>query len=422
MKKSIYILALGAFGIITTEFGVIGILPAISKQFGISIDTAGWLLSAFALTIALTGPFVTLLTSKVNRKLMMCLVLFIFFVSNILSAFSQSFTALMIARILPAFLHPVFWAVASVAAARQVPPKDAPKAVAVVLGGLSVATVLGVPLTTYISELFGWRASFVAAGLINLVAFGALAAFIPSMPVSEGTTIRQELKILRRGQLWVNLIFVLIMIAGVFATYGYLADYLGKITSMNGTQISIMLLLFGGMGVVGNWLAGIALSKNVMLTTRVFLLLLISIHILAFLFGGLFTPMIGIIAIWGFVHTGSFIIGQTRSTMVAPEGPELAGSLMVSFGNGGVTVGTLLGGAVINHFSIHEVIWVSITLLAVSLALTYVVVGEGNNVIGTATIDENQVVGQPEARKEEEGAIKLGNMEAALVQETALAE
>src|SRR5688572_29537231 len=165
MKKSIYIMALGAFGIITTEFGIIGIMPTLAKEFNISIDTAGWLLSGFALTIALTGPFSVLLTAKFNRKWMMCWVLGIFVLSNLLSAMANSFGVLMIARILPAFLHPVFWAVASVAAARQVAPKDAPKAVAVVTGGLSVATVLGVPITTYIAELVNWRASFVLAGL-----------------------------------------------------------------------------------------------------------------------------------------------------------------------------------------------------------------------------------------------------------------
>ncbi|WP_315823520.1 MFS transporter [Paraflavitalea speifideaquila] len=185
MKRSIYIMALGAFGIITTEFGVIGILPTIAREFNISIDTAGWLLSGFALTIALSGPFTTLLTAKINRKVIMCLVLGIFVLSNLLSAFSTSFAMLLVARILPAFLHPVFWAVATVAASKQVAPKDAPKAVSVVLGGLSIATVLGVPITTYVAELFNWQASFLLAGIINLIAFAALAFLVPSMPVTE---------------------------------------------------------------------------------------------------------------------------------------------------------------------------------------------------------------------------------------------
>jgi DHA1 family inner membrane transport protein len=372
MKKSIYIMALGAFGIITTEFGIIGIMPAIAKHFQVSIDTAGWLLSGFALTIALTGPFAVLLTSSINRKWMMCLVLFTFVLSNILSAIAPNFTVLMIARIIPAFLHPVFWAVATVAASKQVEPKDAPKAVSVVLAGLSIATVLGVPITTYVAELINWKASFVVAGVINLIAFVALMAFVPSMPVTEKQSVKSQLVILKKGQMWVNLVATMVMIAGIFATYSYLAEYLGKISSMNGKEISVMLLLFGTTGIAGNWLTGLALSKNVLLTTRFFLLSLIGVHVLAYVFGGLFIPMTAIVGIWGFIHTGGFLIGQTRSTSEAPEAPELAASLMVSFGNAGVTLGTFLGGIVITLFGIHEVIWISILLLLVSLALTFV--------------------------------------------------
>jgi predicted MFS family arabinose efflux permease len=350
-------------------------MPAIAKHFNVSIDTAGWLLSGFALTIALTGPFSVLLTSKINRKLMMCLVLLTFVASNILSAVSPNFTVLMIARILPAFLHPVFWAVATVAASKQVEPKDAPKAVSVVLGGLSVATVLGVPITTYISELINWQASFVVSGVINLIAFLALLAFVPSMPVTENQSVKSQLVILKKGQMWVNLVATMIMIAGIFATYSFLAEYLGKISSMNGTEISLMLLLFGATGIAGNWVTGIALSKNVMFTTRFFLLSLVGVHVLAYVFGGLFIPMTAIVGIWGFIHTGGFLIGQTRSTSEAPEAPELAASLMVSFGNAGVTLGTFLGGLVITHFGIHQVIFISILLLLVALALTYVFVG-----------------------------------------------
>jgi MFS transporter, DHA1 family, inner membrane transport protein len=401
MKKSIYIMALGAFGIITTEFGVIGIMPTIAKEFAVSIDTAGWLLSGFALTIALTGPFSVMLTSKINRKLMMCLVLGIFVLSNIMSALAPNFTVLMIARILPAFLHPVFWAVATVAASKQVEPKDAPKAVSVVLGGLSVAAVLGVPITTYVAELYNWQASFYLSGLINLIAFAGLIAFIPSMPVKENVTAENQLKILGKPQLWVNLVATLIMIAGMFATFGYLAEYLGKISNMSGGHISLMLLLFGTTGIVGNWLTGIALSRNVILTTRVFLLSLVAVHLMAYSFGGLFVPMAIIISIWGFIHTGGFLIGQTRSTSEAPEAPELAASLMVSFGNAGVTLGSLLGGYMIIHYGIQQVIWISILLFAVAFGLTFV------NVKKAIVTKEAEEEATEESEFEEEPVLEL---------------
>jgi DHA1 family inner membrane transport protein len=372
MKRSIYMMAFGAFGIVTTEFGVIGILPDIAKEMNISIDTASWLLSGFALTIALTGPFSTMLTAKINRRTLLCSVLALFVASNILSGLAPNFTVLMVARILPAILHPIFWAVATVAAAKQVETKDAPKAVSIVVGGLTLATVLGVPLTTYIADLAGWRASFFLSGTINLIAFIALLAFIPSMPGKQEASDKSQLVILKNKQLWVNLTATLIMIAGMFSSYSYLAEFLKKISHMNGAQISVMLLLFGAAGVAGNWLTGLALSKNVLFTARAFMLLLIAVYGLVYIFGGLFTPMAVIISIWGLIHSGGFLIGQIRSTSVAPEGPELAASLMISFGNGGVALGTLLGGLAIAATGVKDVLWVSAGLLAVAFALSFV--------------------------------------------------
>lgn len=365
-------MALGAFGIITTEFGVIGILPMIARDMGISIETAGWLLSGFALTIALTGPFTVLATAKINRRTMMSLVLLIFVISNILSAVSQSFFMLMIARILPAILHPVFWSVATVAAAKQVDPKDAPKAVSVVLAGLSTATVLGVPLTTYVADLTSWRYAFVVSGAINLVACLALFTLVPSMPVKEKTSVKKQLNALNSKQLWLNLMATMLMIAGMFSSYSYLAEFLEKITRLNGAQISLMLLLFGGAGIVGNWLAGIALSKNVLLTARMFLVTLAITHILAYIVGGWFGPMTVVLTLWGFIHTGGFLIGQVRTTAEAPEAPELASSLMVSFGNAGVTLGTMLGGVAIALWGTHGLVWMSIPLLFSAYLLTFV--------------------------------------------------
>jgi len=390
MKKAIYIMALGAFGIITTEFGVIGILPTLAKEFGVSIDMAGWLLSGFALTVALAGPFMTLLTARIDRRTIMALVMGTFVLSNMLSAFSTGFAMLLIARIIPAFLSPVFWAVAIVAAAKQVPPKDAPKAVAIISGGLSIATVIGVPITSYVADLFNWQASFVFTGIINLVAFAALLLFVPPMPVKEKIAVKDQLVILRKGQFLLALFTVLIMLAGMFSTYGYLAEYLGKLTQLNGKQISLMLLLFGAAGIAGNWLTGIALSKNVILTIRLFLSLLILAHLAAYTFGGLFIPMIFIISLWGLIQSGGFLIAQTRAIAEAPEAPELATSLMASFANAGITLGTLLGGAIIVAFGIHEVIWISTCLLLITLALSFIKSGKQRKAGKTSTKEEKK--------------------------------
>jgi predicted MFS family arabinose efflux permease len=382
MKNKIYyVLGLGAFGIITTEFGVIGILPTLANEFNVSINTAGWLLSAFALTVAISGPFTTMLTAKVNRKTIMCFVLGIFVISNLLSAFSTNFTMLMIARILPAILHPVFWAVSMSVAAREAGPKDAPKAIAIVMAGLSIATVLGVPLTTYAADLFNWKASFYIAGIINLIAFTGLALFIPSMPVEKKTSAQNHLHVLRQPLIWVRMFTTLIIIAGMFASYGYLAEYLNKISQMSTAEISIMLLVFGGTGILGNWLTGIALSKNVVFTSRLFLIALIVTHLAAYQFGGYFIPMVAIISVWGFIHTGGFIVGNLQVINGLPQQSlEVVNGLLPSFYNAGITLGTLLGGFIISRYGVHEVIWMAVPLLILAYGLTFITYGKKQKV------------------------------------------
>jgi predicted MFS family arabinose efflux permease len=310
---------------------------------------------------------------------------------------ASSFTVLMIARILPAFLHPVFWAVAMTAAAKQAGPKDAPKAIAIVMGGLSVATVLGVPLTTYMADLFNWRISFVVSAVINLLAFGALYLYAPSMPVNEGqANPASQIKILRNVHLWVKLLASTIILAGMFATYGYLAEYLDKVSHMNGAQVSVMLLVFGGTGILGNWLTGIALSKNITFTVRLSLILLVVMHILAYQFGGYFIPMVIILSIWGFIHTGGFLVANLHLTHdIREPALDFVNSLLPSFFNAGITIGTLLGGFVIARYGIHAVIWMTVPLLLVSLGLTFITAPEKRKVRAEAIVGLQQTEAGP---------------------------
>lgn len=369
MKRSIYVLALGAFGIITTEFGVVGILPTISRQFEVSIDTAGWLLSAFAITVAVSSPFITSFTSKINRKFLLCLVMSIFVLSNLISAFSTNFTMLMIARILPAILHPLFWNISIAIAFKE---KGA-KGVSTVMLGLSLATVLGIPMTTYAADLFhNWKASFFLSSAISLIAFTGLLLFIPSIPAEKEKSEQNQFNILKNPFLWINLISTIGTLAAMFSSYTYLTAYLEEITRMNGAQISMILLLFGGMGTLGNWLMGIALSKNVKLTTRLFLLLLISVQILAYFMGGIFIPMVIIVSFWGMIHTGGFLVSNIRTTQNIPHHAlEFVNSLLTSSFNIGISLGAFLGGIVSAYYGVQHVLSVSVLLLSITFLLSF---------------------------------------------------
>jgi MFS transporter, DHA1 family, inner membrane transport protein len=185
MNKTQLILAFGVFGVITTEFGVIGILPSIAHTFQISMAQAGQLVSLFALVVASTAPFITLATSRFNRKIAMQTALLAFVVSNILSACATSFVMLLVARALPAFFLPVFFVNALQTAVNSVAKSEATKAVAAIYGGVSVATVAGIPLFSWLAEWFTWNVSFGAAVAINILALAALSLYIPSLSVKE---------------------------------------------------------------------------------------------------------------------------------------------------------------------------------------------------------------------------------------------
>lgn len=370
MKTSIYALALGAFGIITTEFGIVGILPTISREFDVSIDTAGWLLSAFAITVAVSSPFITSFTTKINRKLLLCMVMSIFVLSNLISAFSTNFTVLMIARILPAILHPLFWNIAIAIAFKE----RGAKGVSTVMLGLSLATVLGIPLTTYAVDLFqNWQASFFLSSAISLIAFIGLLFFIPTIPPNPEISGKNKMAVLKSPILWLNLVSTLATLAAMFASYTYLTAYLEEITKMDGAQISMMLLLFGGMGTLGNWLMGLALNRNVLLASRMFLVLLVAVQILAYYFGGYYIPMVILVSFWGMVHTCGFLVCNVRTSQSVPHNSlEFVNSLLTSSFNIGISLGAFLGGLVSAYYGVHYTLWVSILLLTVTFLLSFV--------------------------------------------------
>ena len=371
MNKIVYLLALGIFGLVMTEFSVIGILPEIAAHFHVSMQKAGWLLSVFAIVVAVTAPFSTILTSHINRKTMLAFALLVFTVSNVLAAFSPNFNIMLISRILPALLHPIFWAVATSLAASSVDAKQSPRAVSIVYAGLSVATVIGVPAAAFLAQHFGWQAAYFANAIVTAISLFGTLIWMPSVPV-DGARQQMQLQILKIPQQWINLLIALFTIAGLFATYGYFAEYVQQVTHMNGVESSLMLLVFGATGFVGNYVMGRLLTSSVLGTARVSFLILIVIHLALYGWGESHTIMVALIAIWGFVHTGNFLLSGVISMKEAGDAKEFATSLFASFANLGVFIGTMVSGIVIAHFGIHDIIWVSIVFLGIAFIGTWV--------------------------------------------------
>ncbi|MBG0504123.1 MFS transporter [Elizabethkingia anophelis] len=365
-KRTLYVLALGIFGITTTEFGVIGILPDLAKAFSISIDKAGWLLSAFAIIVAVFGPFMLMLLSSFRRKNLLVFSLLVFAAANIISAYIQNFYLLLLIRMVPAFFHPVYWSVALSVAEKNVLPEEQSKAAGLIFSGLTVATVLGVPLATLISDTVGWQYSFLITALINLIAAAGIQFYLPSIEYYNKTVQISYKRILDNRLLWINLLLSFMLIMAMYSTYGYMSDFLKTVTHMNGKQISFMLLIFGSIGILGNKLAGRCMSRFPVITLALFIVSLSLMHLLIYEYGSLFIPMVWITCFWGLIHSGGFLIGNINVVTSALDAPEFMNSMFTSCGNFAVTAGTLAGGYWIAHYGIQSLAWSSIICLLIA--------------------------------------------------------
>jgi len=360
MKKFAYIGCLGFIAVITTEFGVIGILPQIAEHYKISIDKAGYLLSAFALIIALTGPFMTLLTSGFDRRKVMLTAISIFLITGIVSSLSPPFWLLMIVRILPAFLQPVYIATALSVAISKVDKKYENQMMSIVFSGVAIAMVTTVPFATWLSSLYSWESSFIVQTIVSLIALFVIYFSLPPIPVKEKKSYGSQLTILVQPTFIISTAMNFFMITAWFSTYSYFADYLNKVKGMDMTMISYMLFLFGIIGVFANWVAGKMLGNSIVKTTAFFLSGTILIPVLLYFSEENFVANILVIGIWGFLYSPSFLNASTYMISSVPQSMEFANSLATSFGNLGVTLGTTLGGFMIVNKGVEYNPWISL--------------------------------------------------------------
>lgn len=366
-KRIAYIGCLGVIGIISTEFGVIGILPQIADYYKINIGTAGYLLSIFALTIALTGPFMVLYVSKFDKKKIMMYALGLFLISNFFSIFSPPFWLLMILRILPTILHPAFFSMVIAAATKDTSTQMQMRLTSIIIGGIALAQVTLIPFTTFIASIYTWQLSYVIQASMILVTLIIISKVLPSMPNKEVKSFKNQLSILTRPKFIAGTAVNLLLITAWFCSYSYFADYLSKEKGLSAQEISYMLLLFGLMGVISNFLAGRLLGKYMIWTTLFFIT---GTFLLPFAFqytnSSIFSIAI-VVGFWGIMYGPCFLIGVGHMVSAASDAKEFANSLQTSFGNLGVSIGTATGGWFINHYGISITPWVGIGFGALAL-------------------------------------------------------
>lgn len=367
----IFILTIGVFGILNTEMGVIGILPAIADYYHISVSKAGLLVSLFALVVAVAGPTMPLLFSGINRKKVMLLVLGVFVLGNIVSIFTSNFTIALLARVIPAFFHPIYCSLAFTVAAASVIKEEAPKAVSKVFIGVSAGMVVGVPIASFISSTTSLQMAMVFFAVINTIAFIATLLFVPSMPVEERLSYGAQLSVLKKSITLLSIAAVILLNSAIFGVYSYLAEYLKTVTNMSPNTISLTLFIFGGSNIIGNIVAGKLLTKNALKSVVTYPFVLGAVYIILFFFGQFTVPMAIITLIWGILAGIGGNINQYLMMSSAPEAPDFANGLFISSCNVGTTFGAAVGGLFISEMGAGYVVLVGILSLILSLVTIF---------------------------------------------------
>ena len=370
MKKGlILILTLGVFSIINTEMGVVGILPLISENYGVTVATAGMLVSMFALVVAASGPTMPLFFSGINRKKAMVLVLSVFTACNVISAFASNFPVVLITRVIPAFFQPVYVSMAMSVAGSSVPEKESPKAVARVMMGVSAGMVLGVPIVSYISSLTSLRAGMLFFAAVNAAALIATIIAVPDLPVKERMSYGSQLSVLKEGKTWLSIFGVMFLNGSVFGVYSYLSEYMETVTQLSAGLISILLLVYGLSNMIGNLIAGRLLSSRPKGFVVTFPFFLAAVYAVLFFLGYFTVPMAVLTFVWGVLAGAAANINQYWLATAAPKAPDFANGLFLASTNLGTTVGTTACGFFLSRFGTRYIVLGGILFIVCAFAL-----------------------------------------------------
>lgn len=349
MPTALLVLALSAFAIGTTEFVIMGLLPEVAADLGVSIPGAGWLVTGYALGVAIGAPFMAMATAKLPRRGALLVLMGVFIIGNLLCAIAANYGLLMLARVVTALCHGAFFGIGSVVAASLVPANRKAFAVALMFTGLTLANVLGVPLGTALGQAAGWRSTFWAVTLIGVVALIGLWRVLPRQHDEEATDIRAEFAALRGAGLWLALSTTVLFSAAVFCIFTYVAPLLGEVTGVSPKGVTWSLLLIGlGLtlgNVIGGRLADWKLAQTLM---GVFVALAIASSALTWTSAALIPTEITLF-LWATAAFAAVPALQVNVVAFGSAAPNLVSTLNIGAFNVGNALGAWIGGLVISQ-------------------------------------------------------------------------
>lgn len=365
----IAILTLGVFGIINTEMGVVGIIPQIAERFDVTVSTAGLCVSVFALVVSVAAPVLPLLFSGINRRTMMLAALILFVASNILSMVTDSFAVLLAARALPAFLHPVYVAMAFTLAAAAT-KNDPSRGIARVFVGVSAGMVLGVPMTTFVTTHWSYEAAIGIFAVINTVVLVATFFMVPDIPAKQHNPGHQ-LRVLKKPSLWLGVTAFTCINGAMFGFFSFMSEFLHKVSAFSFDAVSSVLLAYGVANIVGNMLAGRVFGHYKKFFTQAGPAVMLMLYVLLYLFSASSIATAALVVLLGICAGFINISGQYMISSAAREAPDFSNGLFLTAANFGTAMGTMLCGIFISLQGTRAALFATCILLLASLVFTH---------------------------------------------------
>ncbi|SDS52323.1 MFS transporter [Microlunatus soli] len=376
---AVYVLGAAIFAQGTSEFMIAGLLPDLTSDLEISVPQAGMLITAFAVGMAIGAPLMTVATLRLPRKLTLIAAAIGYLLLHLVGLFVHNYPALMITRVISAVLYATFWAVSAVVASRLAGPAVMARALAILVGGLSVANVLGVPAGTWLGEHFGWRAAFLAVAVATAASVVSIVILVPDTD-SRTTVIRpmrqlitEEVQAFRRGRLWLALLTTALFQGAIFAAFSYFSPLLINITGVSADRAPLYLLIFGVGAFVGTTLGGRVADRGPLANVMISLgaTVLASLLLLAVV-----GSAVGVAIAIGLYSLAAFSIAGALNARVfgfAGSAPTLAAAVNTSAFNVGNAVGPALGGlAIAGGLGFRSPVLVGVAMLVAALAVATV--------------------------------------------------
>jgi DHA1 family purine ribonucleoside efflux pump-like MFS transporter len=342
-------LALGVFGLVTAEFLPASLLTRLAQDLGITEGAAGQAVTATAVVGAIAAPTMAIVTKRLDRRLVMWGLTVLLIVSNLLAAFASSLPVLLAARVVLGIALGGFWSMSAAMAMRLVPMRLMPRAMSIILTGVSVATVTAAPVGAYVGDIWGWRTAFMIAAVVGALALLVQIATIPRLPPAGVASFRTLLEVMKRPTIRAALLVVLLVASGHFAGFTYVRPFLETVPALDIETISLVLLAYGIGGFFGNFAGGFMAERSLKIAVGLAPLLIAVAALLLLIVGA--SPVVAAIAVaaWGFAF-GAVPVGlQTWLVRAAPDQAESAGGLMVATFQVAIALGAVFGGLLVDN-------------------------------------------------------------------------